>query len=200
MTAEVTMRAVDANVELKKEDHSATIIVPGKVVYRFDSFQLDEETRQYCRLAVHEYYRRTKIIRRLKNADVVKTTITNPVFLVVTSFDRRANEKDEAIKQLKCCFSSYQNVPKENIFEVREFDQNTFDTGTTNTPEAEENRLNFEGTTDAIKVGKLPSKVIIAGSKPTLFGRSPLLTHFKRKGIPFQYLDSDQGLLAGFTF
>ncbi len=178
MSADTIFTGKDEERTEKKEDNSATIFIVGKVVHAAGGVQLDDQTRLRCRRAVREYYQRTKIIRRRRNDTVTNTRITNKVFLVIASFDRRERERNEAIEQIKYCFTSCQHIPKEHIIEVRE------------------KKLILEDIATAIKDKKLPSNVIIIGEKPRFTWRNPLAAILKKGGIVPNYLNN---VFAGYA-
>jgi hypothetical protein len=161
-----------------REDRSAIIFVVGRVAYTPGGVQLDAETRLHCRRAVKEYYQRTKVINRRRNGSVVDTRLTNKVYLVIVSFDRRARERNEAIEQIRCCFASYQHIPEEQILKVGE------------------GKLSLENFAVAIRKKELPSNVIVVGEKFSFTWRNPfrwknpLAASLKKFGITPEYLGS----------
>lgn len=187
MFADTYLAGKDGEQTKKKEDNSATIFVVGRVTYTPGGVQLDDKTRLNCKYALREYYQRTKIINKRRNGSVVDTRITNKVYLVITSFDRRKRERDEAIEQIRCCFASYQHIPIKQILEIRE--------GKLSLEEAMEGKLSLEDFAAAIQNKEFPSNVIVAGSKFSFTWknpfrwRNPLSASLKKFGIIPEYLD-----------
>ena len=184
MSADTYLAGKDDEQTEKMGNDSATIFVVGKVTHTPGGVQLDDETRLHCRRALKEYYHRTKIINKRRNGSVVDTRITNEVYLVIASFDRRARERNEAIEQIRCCFTSYQHIPAKQILEIRE------------------EKLSLEDFAAAIQNSEFPSNVIIVGRefsfrwRTPFEWRNPLTVSLKKFGIVPEYLDTTELFFA----
>jgi len=165
----------------RREDRSATIFIVGKVSNIMGVLQLEPQTRLHCRRAVGEYYERTKIINRRRNGTAVVANITNQVYLVVTSFDKKEDKNKEAIRQIRCCLASYEDIFPDHIIEVGK------------------GKSTFEDVAVAIKNKKIPSNVIAIGDEPLFTWRNPLATSFKKNGIAVEYL-GDTDLVVAFPY
>lgn len=154
----------------RREDRSATIFIIGRVLYRMGVLQLHPQTRLHYRRAVGEYYERTKIINRRKSNGGTDTRMTNKVYLAVASFEKEEDKKNEAIKQIRSCLASYEDIRKEHIIEVRK------------------GMANLEAVITSIKHQRLPQNVIIIGDEPLFGWRNPLATSLKKSGIVPAYL------------
>lgn len=175
-----TILTVDNRTQ-KREDRSATIFVVGRVSYVMGIVQLDPQTRLYCRRAVGEYYERTKIINRRKNCEVVSKRTTNDVYLVMASFEKEEEKKNQIIEQIRSCFACYEDIPEDHIIDLRE------------------EKSSLEDVVVAIQEKRLPSNVIVMGNAPFFTKRNPLEMIFKKGGIVPEYL-SDDNLLVVFPF
>ena len=165
----------------RREDRSATIFIVGKVLNIMSVLQLEPQTRLHYRRAVGEYYERTKIINRRRNGTAVVANITNQVYLVVTSFEEKEDKNKEAIRQIRCCLNSYEDIFPDHIIEVGK------------------GKSSFEDIAIAIQNKKLPSNVIVIGDEPLFTWRNPLATSFKKNGIAVEYL-GDTDLVAAFPY
>lgn len=197
MSADTIFAGKDEEQIGKTEDSSATIFVVGEVTHTAGVVQLDDQTRLHCCRAVREYYHRTKIINRRRNGAVTDTRITNKVFLVLVSFDRRERERNEAIEQIRCCFASHQYIPEKQILEIRE--------GKLDTEERMKGRFSLEDFAVAIQNNEFPSNVIVYGNefsftwKNPFRWKNPLTGSLKRRGIVPEYI-GDTNLFFKYVF
>ena len=175
MAADTIFDSKGDHVE-KKEDHSATIIIVGRVSHTAGLVQLDGRTQFYYRRAVRAYFQRTKIINHRNRNGVIDTRMTNRVILVVTSFDRRKRERAEAVERVTRCLASYQDIPGNHIIKAVE-------------GVAKEGMMTVRDIASAIQQKQFPADVIIAGDKPLFPWFDPLRKILNKQGISPQYLE-----------
>lgn len=170
----------------KHEDLSATIIVVGRVEYKMGLVHLSGRTIFDCRLAIREFYQRTKIIKHYRADGAITRRMAGKVILIATSFDRRKRERAEAITKISDHFAGFKDIPASQVVKAIE-------------GVAEQEMKTVREVAEAIQGGQFPKNVIIAGDEPSFCWFDPLERILKKHGVIPQYLRECRFPLPAYT-
>jgi len=160
----------------KGDDLSATIFVIGKVEnYKAGLVHLSGRTVFDCRLAIKEFYQRTRIVKHYGADGVITRRTAGKVILVATSFDRRKRERIEAVIKVSDHLTRLEDIPADQVIKAMD-------------GEGIQGVMTIREVAVAIQEGKYPQNVIIAGDEPMFRWFNTLDRILKKQGVNPQYL------------